>query len=217
MQDKGTDATSTSWSGQSSVNDYMKGRGKENERQSKHNYSVQYRKQYVPDRRYKRVICNQFNGYDPKGMVIRAAIGLAFFMNNNHDLRRICGPIENDLTYQTFRRAFDVDFVNHELWVSIDGVEESKRKLNAGEIGKAQFSDSLMWQDTDFGQLLIDITGVDGSATARYAFVKNIYDTGKCYSVEEYLELHKTGQDDQIMAAVKGFNEYATIMTLEEV
>lgn len=171
----------------------------------------------VKGKQYKGVICNHYRGYDPHGLVIRFALGLSFFLKHKNELRHISGPIERDLTYQLFRRTFDVDFINRELWVSIDGVAEAKRLLKEEATEKEKFNDALLWQDTDFGQFLIDISGTEEDAAAKYALVENIYDKENRYTVEEYIKWCRIRKDDQIQISIDCINDCATVMTSEEI
>ncbi len=171
----------------------------------------------LADRRCKGIICNHYRGLAPFDLVSRFAGGLAYFMNNRQYLRRICGPCEDDLTYQTFRRMFDVDFIHPSLWVSIDGVEKAKRRLLDGKISRDKLNDSIMWCDAGYGQLLIDIAETDGITTATYAFVESVYDYAKHYSVDDYILQKSITSKEDLTEAVNYIHDTASVMTLDEI
>lgn len=136
---------------------------------------------------YKGLICNHYRGFDPVGLVSRSAEGISYLLENVKYLNALGGGIgESNLAYQTIRRMFDVNFGEGTLHVSVDAVSNAKRAFNENRINKDDLLDAVLWCDTDYGQLLIDIVGKKGQEEIRYAFVDNIYKL-TAYTIEEYM------------------------------
>ncbi len=169
------------------------------------------------DKEYKGVICNHYRGYDPYGMVSRFAGGLSYFLTAIKDLRRIYGSVEKDLTYQKFRRMFDTDFVHPNLHVSIDGVERAKKAIADGTNTREEFNDILLWEDVDYGQLLVDISGSFENYTVKYAYISCVYKTEENYPVDAYIEWNKIEKADTLRDAVDYIAETSAFMTPKEI
>ena len=173
------------------------------------------------DEVYKGVICNHYRGYDPFGMVSRFANGLDAFVCNVKKIPYFSRPefvVEDTDQYQWFRRMFDVDFEYPSLVISRDSVAYTKREFREGNITREKFNEKLLWCDSDFGQLLIDVAGSFGKPIVKYAYVSNIYEPEKNYTVEEYINRYKLDKlREELQPAVDYVNGAATYMALAEI
>lgn len=169
---------------------------------------------------YKGIICNHYRGLDPFGMVSRAANGLSYFLGSIKHYSSLFLPIDGPTKYegsyyQTYRRMFDVDFKYCHLFVSCDAVTAAKQRLEEGKINKEDLNDEILWCDVDYGQLLIDVSGTPDALAVKYAYVRNICELKKSYTVEEYIEWNKEDKD-KLKEAVEYINEVSAYMSLDE-
>lgn len=179
---------------------------------------------------FKGFIVNHYRGFDPDGLVQRAAYGIRFLIRNIDSLRFIGSLRENDETYQEIRRIFDVDFAHGYINYSMDGVSDTKRLYRDGKIEKKDLNQELFWCDADFGQLLIDITGTTQEPVIRYAFINNTVDfateDAKIWDVDAYLKKYvqefrsdkgNEQMEPPLASALEVFHTSAVFMTDEQI
>lgn len=180
-----------------------------------------------PAGHYKGIFINVYRGFDPYGLVARIPNGIRFFMKRIPALCYINMEAETltskwkSSTYQKFRRVFDVDFDNHDIFVSRDGIASMDLFLRNGWTKPERVNDDLFFYDEDYGQLYISVGGNDKNGfTVSYAYTNGMPGTGNgvLMDADEYINHSNLGDDERSCARkyANELNQIASVMTKEE-
>ncbi len=160
-------------------------------------YNINYREtDDEPFRPCTGIMGNHYRGLDVLGMVTRPACGIEYFLVHANWIEFYNAGFGTWADFEEyFRRAFDIDFICHDFAISFDAGKAAREHYQNHEINELKISEDFFFCDTDFGQMLIDISGtVDGrqkKLNVKYAYLDNIYSRDNIYDVDEYYRHHE--------------------------